>query len=97
MWCSVFIRFLNPPEENCLHGQSLCIRFPNLPPRDCRQGVQPDCICSEPTSRGESARVHPVLQFPNLHPGDCHLGCILFYRFQPFLQGTIGRGCRDCL
>ena len=46
----------------------------NLPPRDCQQGVQPDCTSFEPTSRGWSAGVHPVLQFPNLLPWDCRPG-----------------------
>ena len=69
-------KVFDPPEGNCLHGWSLCILFPNLPPRDCRQGVQPDCTCSEPTSRGESAGVHPVLQFPKLPPWGCQLGVI---------------------
>ena len=71
MWCSLFITFLNLPAGNCLPGWSLCIRFLNLPPKDCWQGVQPDCICSEPTPRGQSADVHPVLQFSNLPQWDC--------------------------
>ena len=36
------------------------IRFPNLPPGDSRQGVQPDFSCSDPTLRGLYAGVHPV-------------------------------------
>ena len=76
MWCSLFITFLNLPADTCLPGWSLCIRFLNLPPRDCWQGVQPDCTYSEPTTRGQSAGVHPVLQFPSLPPWDCGPGVI---------------------
>ena len=76
MWCSLFIKFLNLPAGNCLPGWSLCILFSNLPPRDCRQGVQVDCTCSEPTSREQSAGVHPVLKFPNFPLLDCRLGAI---------------------
>ena len=47
--------------------------FQTYPQGDCRQGVQPECICSEPTSRGP---LYPVLQFSNLPPGDCQLGGI---------------------
>ena len=94
MWCSVFIRFLNPPEGNCLHGYSLCIRFPYLPSRDCRQGVQPDCSCSKPTSRGQSAGVHPVLQFQNLPPWDCWTGDYrLFIKLRTYFQGTARVWC----
>ena len=59
-----------PTCRNCLPGWSLCIPFPNLPPRDCRQGVQPDCTCSEPTSMGQAAGMYAVLQFQNLPPWD---------------------------
>ena len=31
------------------------IRFPNLSPGDCQQGVQLECICSQPPPRGLSA------------------------------------------
>ena len=57
-------------------GWNLFIPFPNLPPGDCRKGMQPDFTCSEPTSRLLSAGVHPVLQFLNPSPWDCPWGFI---------------------
>ena len=74
--CSLFIRFLNLPAGNCLPGLSLFIFFLKLPTMDCRQGVQPDCTCSEPTPRGQSAGMHPVLQFPKLPPWNFWPGVI---------------------
>ena len=95
MWCSLFIRFLNLPEGNYLPGWSLCIHFPNLPPRDCWKGVQPDCTCSVPTSWGQSARAHPVLQFSNrFSMGLLAGGCKLFVMLRTYFQGTATVECR---
>ena len=46
---------MNLPAENCLPGWSLFIRFQNLPPGDCRHGVQPDFTHSKTITRGLSA------------------------------------------
>ena len=35
-----------------------------------------------------------IVLVPNLHPGDSLLECILFYRFQTFLHGTVNQGYR---
>ena len=72
-----YVNNFNLPAWNCLPGWSLCIRFPNLLPRDCQQGLQPDCNCSEPTSRGQAAGMYPVLQFPNLPSLDRRPGVIV--------------------
>ena len=56
--------------------------------------MQPDCSCSKPTSRGQSAGVHPVLQFPNLPPLDCRPGDYrLFIKLRTYLQGTARVWC----
>ena len=59
----------------------------NMVSKPNSKGVQPDCTCSEPTSRRESAGVHPVLQFQNLHPGNCHRGV---HSFLPFPTLPLG-------
>ena len=43
-------------KETVRQGCSLLIQFLNLPPGDCRPGVQPVYTASELTSRGLSAR-----------------------------------------
>ena len=48
----------------------------NMVSKPNSKGVQPDFTCSKPTSRVQSAGVHPALQLPNLHSWDCQLGVI---------------------
>ena len=73
---------------------SLNVFVPNLPPGDCWQRVHPECICSEPTSRGLFAGGASC--FTVSKPSSWGLsvrGYRLFKRIRTYFQGTVKNGC----
>ena len=72
-------------------GCSLFMRFLNLPPGDCRPGLQSVYVVSKPTSRGLSARgAARLCSFWTYLQGTVRQGCSLFMRFLNLPPG-------DCL
>ena len=63
-------------------GCSLFMRFLNLPPGDCRPGLQSVYVVSKPTSRGLSARgAARLCGFWTYLQGTVRQGCSLFMQF----------------
>ena len=74
-------------------GCSLFTQFPNLPPGDCWQGLQPVFIASKPTSRALSVVVQPVYVFGTYIQGIVGQGCSLLIWFPNLPPETVRQGC----